>query len=309
MIFNSLLIQLLFLTNSVNSQSKQGPKCSTTCGNATIPYPFEIEEKCYLDTSYMVTCNTTTGSMSIQGMNVSVVEISLHGHLRALSKVGSVCYNESGDHFVFEKSRTELSRFPLSLGQNELTTLGCDIQSKVKSTIDQVEVTCTTVPGVCKHKVSCSSNVNCCQTRIEHALPTHFYFLFRSDQNKTGHKNYSSCAYAFIGEAGRYNFSALNIYNLISKKFRYEMVLDWTVGDTNCQEAQKNISSYLCKENSECFDVDNVKGYRCNCSVGYQGNPYLEKGCQGIKSLPSKPVICIKTRPTSIVTQVFNNFL
>ncbi|KAK1435471.1 hypothetical protein QVD17_01235 [Tagetes erecta] len=298
MIFNRLLVQWLFLTlvfpsNSLNSQSKRGPGCSTTCGNVTIPYPFGIEENCYLDTSYMVTCNMTSGSVSIQGMNVSVVDISLNGHLRALSKVGSVCYNESGEHFVLEKSRTELSRFPLSLGQNELTTLGCDVQSTVKSKTDLVEVTCTTAPGRCMHTVSCSSNVNCCQTRIEHVLPTHFYFLFRSDQNKTGHKNYTSCAYAFIGETGRYNFSELDIYHSTSEKFRYEMLLDWTVGDTNCQEAQKNISSYLCKENSECFDVDYVKGYRCSCSTGYHGNPYLENGCQDVNECEGSENDCI----------------
>lgn len=287
LIFNKLLVQILvFLTlvlqsNFVKSQSKRGPECSTTCGNVTIPYPFGVEENCYLDTSYKVTCNTTTGTMSIQGMNVIVVDILLDGHLRALSNVGRVCYNEAGGHYVYENSRTELSRFPISIGQNKLTAFGCDIQSKVRSG-NEVRASCTTTPGECKNMVSCSSRINCCQISIDESLPTHFFYKLHSDHNNTGKKGFASCAYTFIIEAGRYNFSSLDVYNLsIEKLGSLEMLLDWTVGITSCQEAQKNISSYLCKENSKCFDSNNTKGYCCSCSDGYWGNPYLENGCQG----------------------------
>ncbi|GJZ45878.1 hypothetical protein Tco_0593474 [Tanacetum coccineum] len=36
-----------------------------------------------------------------------------------------------------------------------------------------------------------------------------------------------------------------------------------------------------CKDKSECYDVDGG-GYRCRCNQGYEGNPYLGQGCQGV---------------------------
>ncbi|TVT99631.1 hypothetical protein EJB05_55000, partial [Eragrostis curvula] len=33
--------------------------------------------------------------------------------------------------------------------------------------------------------------------------------------------------------------------------------------------------------NSECIDEPNALGYCCICAQGYDGNPYLKKGCQG----------------------------
>jgi hypothetical protein len=60
------------------------------------------------------------------------------------------------------------------------------------------------------------------------------------------------------------------------------LVIDWAVGDETCEDAQKNTTSYACKaEYSYCYNTTNGPGYRCNCSNGFQGNPYLPRGCTG----------------------------
>ncbi|URD83326.1 Wall-associated receptor kinase [Musa troglodytarum] len=62
------------------------------------------------------------------------------------------------------------------------------------------------------------------------------------------------------------------------------MVLDWSIGDdVGCEEAPQNLTSYACRSNNSfCLNATNGIGYLCNCSSGYQGNPYVEGGCEDI---------------------------
>uniref|UniRef100_K3Z0A4 Protein kinase domain-containing protein n=1 Tax=Setaria italica TaxID=4555 RepID=K3Z0A4_SETIT len=65
-----------------------------------------------------------------------------------------------------------------------------------------------------------------------------------------------------------------------------DIVIRWAVTNSTCEQALQNITKYACRsENSSCLNVTHGKifmGYRCKCSPGFKGNPYIQEGCTGI---------------------------
>jgi hypothetical protein len=121
---------------------------------------------------------------------------------------------------------------------------------------------------------SCSG-MGCCQTDIP---------------KKMGFYNVSFDPASDTSQISRLGFSTTYITNTTAfndtNSGRVPVVMDWAIrhdGAPSCELATRNeTGTYACRSgNNKCVESPNGPGYLCNCSDGYEGNPYLSDGCHG----------------------------
>lgn len=127
------------------------------------------------------------------------------------------------------------------------------------------------------------TGIGCCQTAIPKGIK-YFDASLGSLKNHTEVWSFDPCGYAFLGEQDGFTFHISDFRDPAFQNRTIDnipVVLDWVIGSQNCTQAQKS-NNYSCHLNSYCVDSDSgLGGYRCNCTKGYGGNPYLDPGCQG----------------------------
>ncbi|XAR62871.1 Non-specific serine/threonine protein kinase [Bertholletia excelsa] len=258
-------------------------ECKDHCGNVSIPYPFGMEKGCYLNEDFLVQCNDSVPYL--RDTNIIFWKIMpSEGQMRLPMFVARDCYNQSG--YLLKNSSCsvslELGSFSVSNTKNKFVAIGCDTFAAVRVDVPGLNgnvttgcnTQCTNIEDI--PNGNCSG-IGCCETTIPSEVG-YYRIDLESFNNHEDVWSFNNCSYAFIVEEGKFNFSKSYLKNFIEESM--PVVVDWTVNNKTCQEAQSDNASYACGDHARCEHTG--KGYTCKCIEGYNGNPYLLDGCQDV---------------------------
>ncbi|XBH74458.1 hypothetical protein VPH35_101402 [Triticum aestivum] len=286
------------LAGASSGRSVSLPGCPDKCGDVPIPYPFGIGKHCAatsLSSYFNLTCNATIDPpRPMVGNDEAVVEITdislEHGEMRVLSPVNHICFTSDTTFTKFLGGyELQLTPFLPSPSRNRFTVIGCNtlgLISGYKGTASQYVAGCysycegvnnTTEGAPC-------AGMGCCEAAIPANL-TSFGVKFEMNQSKVW--GFNPCFYAMVAEVGWYNFRQQDLVGRLGfvddrAQTGAPVVADWAIRNASCPEEGKDKpNDYACiSVNSHCVAANNGPGYLCQCSKGYEGNPYLLNGCQ-----------------------------
>ncbi|CAO2202410.1 unnamed protein product [Urochloa humidicola] len=272
--------------------------CTRLCGNISIPYPFGVEPGCYHATGFNLTCNNSyqPPRLFLGNGTVRVLEISVpSGTVRISSsriKFGQGPYSRgriTTGNVTWGAGLPDHGPFFLSESVNKLQAVGCNIQVDLLAPL-----------GVGGSYILAGSCISMCPMAMNNSLdPTTSVFPY-PDGGCAG----LGCCEANINlGCSFYNIQIQRVKSssytpilhypgiyIIEQDSTYEddrldapATLDWTISSSTCPT--NTSAPECCSANSFCRDYiahTGRTGYRCLCSQGYQGNPYVHGGCEDI---------------------------
>ncbi|KAF7091897.1 hypothetical protein CFC21_094438 [Triticum aestivum] len=309
-----LVLLLLLPVTRVSAQEQQQqqppppqhvvqPGCRDKCGNITITYPFGIGAGCFRDDGrggFQLLCDDslpvprlTVADYGIQINSLSISTGEAHASLNATRR----CYNSKGS-VISQGGPVAVplvgTNLLFSATKNRLVVLGCPNLGYFNDVDGYYVSGCM---AVCRPRKSTASGsctgVGCCQSMIPPAVDYYQPYLLDIPKSKGDliiYVNSVTCRYVFLVEETWLHTNYTSKNHNKTDDFAVPVVLDWAVRNVeNCRGARKNATAYACRSTlSKCVDSKNGAGYRCGCSKGYEGNPYLYDGCKDINECERK---------------------
>jgi hypothetical protein len=285
-----LLLQLTAFSATPEAQITSG--CPDRCGGIAIQYPFGIGTGCFRK-GFEIICDRSMNRPVLAGTTkpVPVNHLSIRtAEARVMLPVAWQCFNSSDSVYAYSDGDVQFNLdevYRISNTNNQLVVIGCNTlgytQSQRSEGNDYDYGYYTGCMCYCNNSRSAMNGacagVGCCRLDIPQGLTDN-----RMNFNVYTHKarlGYSPCDYAFLVDRSNYTFHTADLKMDINTTM--PVWLDWAIRDNlTCDEAKKAAESYACvTPNSECRDSSNGLGYVCNCSMGYEGNPYIANGCTG----------------------------
>ncbi|XP_045085279.1 wall-associated receptor kinase 5-like [Aegilops tauschii subsp. strangulata] len=288
------------LARASSGHSMSSPGCPDKCGDVSIPYPFGIGAHCAaisLNSYFNLDCDSTVDpprpTVGDPNVAAEIADISLkNGEMHLYSPVNHICFT-SNTTFTKFTTGYDLKRTPFlpSPPRNRFTVIGCNTLGLItgyKETAGQYVTGCySNCEGINNTSEGAPCNgMGCCEV----AIPTNLTSLeikFEMTQSRVW--SFNPCFYAMVAEVGWYTFRQQDLAGTLGfidgrAKRGAAVVVDWAIRNGSCPEKGKDTpTDYACiSTNSYCMAANNGPGYLCQCSGGYEGNPYLLTGCQDI---------------------------
>ncbi|THF98960.1 hypothetical protein TEA_010299 [Camellia sinensis var. sinensis] len=237
--------------------------CMNRCGNLNIPYPFGVKENCYRSEDFFINCSDSQPYLRHSDITISNISLE-EGELRIMNYISRNCYDRLGTPLQSNfYGWLVATNFSISSTKNKFTSIGCDTYGFLHILVNESLVFTTGCVSSCMSNSyvpddgSCS-RIGCCQTSIPKRL-SHIENDAHSFNNHTDVLDFNPCSYAFVVEEAAFNFSTTYLQDF--KETKVPLVLDWGIGDNKtCDEAKRNLTSYACGDNSDCYEaeIDNM---------------------------------------------------
>uniref|UniRef100_M8D354 Wall-associated receptor kinase 5 n=1 Tax=Aegilops tauschii TaxID=37682 RepID=M8D354_AEGTA len=276
------------------------PGCPDRCGDVPIPYPFGIGAQCAavsLSSFFNLDCKNTSHPLqpTVGGpadVAVNVADISLErGEMRVFIPVSYICFTSSATVSASNNDTVgfglEDTPFLPSPGRNRFTVIGCNTLGLVggfRGGTSQYLAGCYSycdgASGASDDGAPCTGT-GCCEASIPTNL-TAFNVAFPINSSSVW--GFNPCFYAMVAEVGWYRFQRRDLAGELGfinnrAKDGAPVIVNWAVRNGSCLEQRNHACA---SANSYCESASNGPGYLCHCSPGYEGNAYLNNGCQDI---------------------------
>ncbi|CAN6162334.1 unnamed protein product [Urochloa humidicola] len=260
---------------------------------------------CSLAGDFDVTCQPDQNGFSkpfIGGrefLNISLINSTI----RVLNPIAPFCYKDTTPEEVLLKGNVTLdidknSPFRFSDTSNKFTVIGCNTLALFGN-----KFTVSGCFSFCGQNLSSQTDISCsgtgcCQVAIPKGMESDGVALIILKVSNTSQmwKGFGTrCSYAVLMEAAAFNFRTTYINTTEFWDMgagRAPAVLDWSISNATCEVAKQNLTgTYACRStNSMCVDsIGGSPGYVCNCTQGFEGNPYIPDGCKDVNECKGRP--------------------